>query len=106
MTPATNEPPAPLWCAGVYSCPHPIENRGPLQNQGHQPSQGVQVEANDDIAVPLATLTLTYGLDHNGHPILTEHWQAHDDSDEVPFITRTGMLGMATQTLTIEAIQE
>lgn len=67
---------------------------------------GVQVEVNDDIAVPLATLTLTYGLDHNGHPILTEHWQAHDDNDDVPFITRTGMLGMASQTLTIEAMQE
>lgn len=62
--------------------------------------------AEDEIAVPLASLTLTYGLDQDGEPILAEHWQSHDDAMEVPFIIRTGMLSMAQQSLTIKALQE
>lgn len=56
-----------------------------------------------DIAIPVATYTLTYGLDEDGHHTIEEEWQSHGD-EEVPMLTKTGPLAMAQQTLTMNIL--
>lgn len=57
----------------------------------------------DDIAVPIATFTLTYGLDEDGQPVIEEEWESYGDH-EVPMLTKAGLLAMAQQTLTMDSL--
>ena len=60
---------------------------------------------NPDIHIPIASYTMHYGLDHHGEPTITEAWTNHQHhTEEVPMLTRTGLLTMAQQTLTAEAL--
>lgn len=56
-----------------------------------------------DIAIPVATYTLTYGLDEDGQPAIKEEWESHGD-EEVPMLTKTGLLAMAQQTLMMDTL--
>lgn len=56
-----------------------------------------------DIAIPVATYTLTYGLDEDGHPTIEEEWQSYGD-EEVPMLTKTGLLAMVQQTLMMDIL--
>lgn len=56
-----------------------------------------------DIAIPVATYTLTYGLDKDGHLTIEEEWASHGD-EEVPMLTKTGLLAMAQQTLMMDIL--
>lgn len=58
---------------------------------------------DSEISVPVATFTLTYGLDDRGNPIIGEEWESYGD-EEVPMLTKTGLLAMAQQTLMMDII--
>ena len=56
------------------------------------------------IAMPIATITLDYGLDPDGEPTLIETTTNHVAPDQpVPMIERLGILAMAQQTAAVEA---
>ena len=59
----------------------------------------------NDVEVGICQATITYGLDHDGQPYITEEWTNLAEPGEIiPMITRTGLLTMAQQTLTGEAL--
>jgi hypothetical protein len=58
-----------------------------------------------NIEVGICRFTVTYGLGNDGQPYLTEQWENLSEPGEIiPMITRTGLLTMAQQTLTGEAL--
>lgn len=55
----------------------------------------------EGIEVGICRFTVTYGLDHDGQPYLTEQWDNLSDPGEIiPMVTRAGLLTMAQQSLT------
>lgn len=64
-------------------------------------------DSTDPIVIPLATLTVRYGLTAAGEERITESWQAPGSGDPgaVPMITRLGLLGMSQQSATAEALE-
>lgn len=58
-----------------------------------------------DIDVGIARFTVEYGLDADGQAYITEQWENLAAPDEdVPMVTRAGLLAMSQQTLTAEVM--
>lgn len=63
------------------------------------------MSSDNDVAMPTARLTIEYGLDSEGEPIMAECWENLASPDTpVDMITKAGMLAMAQQSLTYTAL--
>lgn len=58
-----------------------------------------------EIIAPIATYTVTYGLDQDGDLALNEEWTNHENSDRpVPMMIKAGMITLAQQSLTLDCL--
>lgn len=58
-----------------------------------------------DLEVGIARFTVEYGLDADGNGFITEEWDnLAEPAEDVPMVTRAGLLAMAQQTLTAEVM--
>lgn len=57
-----------------------------------------------EIIAPIATVTITYGIDSDGDLAHHETWKNGEGDSPVPMIIRAGMLTMAQQSLTFDCL--